>query len=199
MENLYVINNLYFLDRYIESLYKGRKTYSYEEANKIISENLYKKDLSSKIKDVEPLKIPIKLLNYKPHKTVKSYSFNILKYEPRLSGFTFNIAIIIWNKETNEYLIKFIKDEDINKLVSIMPKTNFIFEIKKNFDYFFKEPKSIEEIKKMIISYFGKNYPLEYFFKYEYWHTWLQYDEDNIKKVGDDLYNSYIDYIFKSN
>ncbi len=196
MENKYVINNHFFLDRYIESIYKNKKTYTYEEANKIISKNLYKKDHSAKIKELEPIKITSKLLNYKQSRTIKTYAFNVLKYNPRISGFIFNIAIIVWNKETNEYLFQFMKEEDINKLVSIMPKTEFIFDIKKSFDYFFKEKKTIEEIKKMIINH-GSSYPLEYGFKYDYWHLWNQYDNDNIEEVFNQIYESYIDYIFK--
>lgn len=199
MQNLFYVKNKYYILRYDShiKLNKCEKVDTYEKCLEIVEKNLIKNDFSCDIKDNNKPIINTKLINNKLKDTIKTYSFNIIKYEPKLSGFVFNIGIVIWNNKTNEFSYKFLDDKLISKLANIM-KVDFIFDIKKHFtDFYNQKDLTILDVKKDIVKI--QNYPLEYNYKYDTWNYWNQYDSSDFNKVINDVFNSEVDFIFKKN
>jgi hypothetical protein len=81
------------------------------------------------------------------------YEYNVLQYKHNLTGFTFNIAIIIWNHELNEIGFKLIEEEQIDKLISIMPNIKFLKALEINLTQQLNKINNIIELEEFIIEY----------------------------------------------
>jgi len=180
--------------------------YDIETCDKIIEEKLEVKDISYKIREetLKTLNIPNVIDSRKKYS--KGYMYNVLEYQHNLEGFSFNLGVIVWNKETKEISYKFIQKDYLDKLVSIMPKLSFIQEIiesnKKHIEEIIKEEDSISNLRRFIINY-GINYPLTHNYRYRLGNSHLEFENEkeefNIKKIIDKVYKSNISNHFKEN
>lgn len=192
----YVKNKFYILEYKDDTKLKDNETLmTYNECLKIVDDNLYKNDLSKDITEINYKFNNNNLIFNKLKKSVKVYSFNIIQYKPQFSDFTFNIGVVVWNKESKECCVKFIDDDFINSLSKIM-NVEFIKVIK---DHFLKNvftlDLSILDIKKNIIH--NSISHLEYSFKFDNWNYWNQYENYDIRLALEDIYKSYIGFIIK--
>ena len=131
-----------------------------------------------------------------PEKKLKSYMYNVLKYQHRLRGFTFNIGIVMWNKETNEISYKFIEDKDLNKLIKIMPNLKFIKHLIKNVKHSLSKIENTLDLKLYIVDY-KVGYGFEHGFQYNIGSSFLDYNDIDKKNrtIEDNLDNYYNEYI----
>ena len=138
-------------------------TFTLEEAESIVDKYLEEQDSSSGIKFNEEIVMDE---TYKLDATYSiAYNYNIIEYKHKLEGFTFNIGIIVWNKDTKEYRIKVMEDEHLKKILSVMPGLWFMGDL----ITILKEVKfeDIEDLRRYINDNFGNNsYPKTYYFKY---------------------------------
>lgn len=190
--NIQVIDN-YFLVRNQEKIQNSISFISEEEANNFINLQIYANDLSSSISEKMILNIPNLNLNQKI-KYLKHYSYNILQYTHKLTGFMFNIGIVVWNKVDNVFTFKFMESEHLRKLLLSMPKLFVIKDFIDHFEKVFKSIESVEDLIKSILSTFSGS-PLSYHYKFLFSNTYACYSETqyfSINNLKDKLYAEYI-------
>ena len=167
---------------------------SFEEAKEDREKQLIEMDTTFDFKRTKSVSYGKKISL--PEKNLKSYMYNVLQYQHRLIGFTFNIGIVIWNKETNEISYKFIEKKYLNKLIKIMPNLKFINHLIENVKTSLSKIENTLDLKSYIVDY-KVGYAFEHGFQYNIGSSFLDYnDVDKINRtIEENLEIYYNDYI----
>lgn len=196
--NIYVQNDLFLIKSFSDQL-KLKKFETEEAALEYIQSNIELLDNSSLKKPLKEIQIPSVFINKSNKKFIQTFSYNVLEYKHEGTGFTFNFCIILWNKSTNQYGVKFIEKDHLNKLLAAMPKLDFLMTLKLNFQDKLSKIESINDIRNFILTSNGSSMPLSYNFKFELRNSYCYYTEhdnttqiEDFDKVLEEIYISYI-------
>jgi hypothetical protein len=202
MKKEYIVLKGRYIDRYRKENIKLQDEtgdidfLSYEEAELKVENYLETQDRSGELKNTKAFnhgKLQIK------ERTTKTYSYNVLKQVVGLEGFSFNLFVIVWNKETNECVWKFIEEDKLKSLINLMPDTWFMEDIVENTERTVNRAnkEGIKAIRSMINKHsFG--YPLTYNYIFDLCSTIRGFDEQtDINIVLESIYDRYIGRHFK--
>lgn len=196
--HIYVHNDLFLIKSFSDAL-KLKKFETEEAAQEFIQANIESMDNSGLKIALKEIQIPSVLISKRNKKFSQTFSYNVLEYIHEGTGFTFNFCVILWNKETNQYGFKLIEKQHLDKLLTAMPKLDFLETLKFNFLENLSRIKSINDIRNYVITSNGTNLPLSYKFKFSLRNTYVFYTENNetsqmedFNTVLEEIYSSYI-------
>lgn len=200
MELEYGVHN----GRYIERIYMGTKYLSkdvelfgsYEEAEKRVDETLDGLDHSAADIYCEPTGEGKFRLD--GHFT-KKYSYNVLAEKHAFEGFTINLGVIVWNKETGEISYRLMDDDKLDSLISVIPGMRFMKDIVELYKVRFEEMKEEGVVKlRRLINRHSTGYPLSYNYVHSLAGFLIQRGEGRgIESVTNMVYDNYIGSHFR--